>query len=113
MIMNQFVGPPLGGFLMAVSVPLALAGSVLGYLLAAIGLAVMVGSFRAAPDAPRASMLADIREGLGYLLHHRVLRALAAMVAVDNLITSAVLAVFVLFALDSTWISTNSATACS
>jgi MFS family permease len=101
MIMNQFVGPPLGGFLMAVSVPLALAGSVLGYLLAAIGLAVMVGSFRAAPDAPRASMLADIREGLGYLLHHRVLRALAAMVAVDNLITSAVLAVFVLFALDS------------
>lgn len=101
MIMNQFVGPPLGGFLMAVSVPLALAGSVLGYLLAAIGLAVMVGSFRAAPDAPRASMLADIREGLGYLLHHRVLRALAVMVAVDNLITSAVLAVFVLFALDS------------
>ena len=101
MIMNQFVGPPLGGFLMAVSVPLALAGSVLGYLLAAIGLAVMVGSFRAAPDAPRASMLADIREGLGYLLHHRVLRALAVMVAVDNLITSAVFAVFVLFALDS------------
>ncbi len=101
MIMNQFVGPPLGGLLMAVSVPLALTGSVLGYLLAAIGLAVMVGSFRAAPDAPRASMLADIREGLGYLLHHRVLRALAVMVAVDNLITSAVLAVFVLFALDS------------
>jgi MFS family permease len=101
MIMNQFVGPPLGGLLMAVSVPLALTGSLLGYLLAAIGLAVMVGSFRAAPDAPRASMLADIREGLGYLLHHRVLRALAVMVAVDNLITSAVLAVFVLFALDS------------
>jgi MFS family permease len=101
MIMNQFVGPPLGGFLMAVSVPLALAGSVLGYLLAAIGLAVMVGSFRAASEGPRPSMLADIIEGLGYLLHHRVLRTLAVMVAVDNLITSAVFAVFVLFALDS------------
>jgi MFS family permease len=101
MIMNQFVGPPLGGLLMAVSVPLALTGSVLGYLLAALGLAGVVGSFRAAPGAPGASMRADIREGLGYLLHHRVLRALAVMVAVDNLITSAVLAVFVLFALDS------------
>jgi MFS family permease len=97
MAMNQFIGPPLGGLLMAVSVTLALAGSILAYALAALGLAVMVGTFRAAHDGPRASMLADIREGMGYLLQHRVLRTLAIMVAVSNLTSAAVFAVFVIF----------------
>jgi MFS family permease len=98
MTMNQFIGPPLGGFLVAISVPLALAGSALAYALAALGLAVMGGTFRAAADGPRASMLADIREGLGYLLRHRVLRTLAIMVALFNLTSSAVFAVFVVYA---------------
>jgi MFS family permease len=100
MVMNQFVGPPLGGFLMAISVPLALTGSVFGYALAATGLALLVGSFRPVSDGPRPSMLADIREGLGFLLRNRVLRTLAVMVAIDNLVISAVFAVFVLFVLD-------------
>jgi MFS family permease len=51
-------------------------------------------------DGPRPSMLADIREGLGFLLRNRVLRTLAVMVAIDNLVISAVFAVFVLFVLD-------------
>ena len=96
--MNQFIGPPLGGLLVAISVPLALAGSVFAYALAALGLAVMVGTFRAASDGPRATMVADIREGMGYLLSNRVLRTLAVMVAVSNLTSSAVFAVFVVFA---------------
>jgi MFS family permease len=95
--MNQFVGPPLGGFLVAVSVPLALAGSVLGYALAAVGLAVMAGTFRAGSEGARHSMLGDIREGLSYLLRHRVLRTLAIMVAISNLANSAVFAVLVLY----------------
>lgn len=95
--MNQFVGPPLGGILVAVSVPLALAGSVLGYALAASGLALMAGTFRATTDGTRASMLADIREGLTYLLHNRVLRTLAIMVAIFNLANSAMFAVIVLY----------------
>ena len=98
--MNQFIGPPLGGFLVAISVPLALAGSVLAYALAALGLAVMVGTFRAASDRPRASMVSEIREGMRYLLHHRVLRPLAIMVAVSNLTSAAVFAVFVVFAVE-------------
>ena len=53
-------------------------------------------------------------EGLGYLLRHRVLRTLAIMVAVSNLTTSAVFAVFVLFVVaPGPWASTPSATACS
>jgi MFS family permease len=97
-VMNQFVGPPLGGFMVAVSVPLALAGSALAYALAAVGLAVMVGSFQARQEGPRASMLADITEGLRYLLRHRVLRTLAIMGAISNLASSAIFAVLVLYA---------------
>ncbi len=47
--MNAFIGPPLGGFLVAVSVPFALAGSVLGYGLAAVGLVLIVGT-RSSPS---------------------------------------------------------------
>ena len=36
--MNQFVGPPLGGVLIGISVPLVLASSIVGYALAAVGL---------------------------------------------------------------------------
>jgi MFS family permease len=65
--MNQFVGPPLGGAMVAISVPLALGGSTLAYALAAVGLALIVGTFRAESVGARPSMLAEIREGLGYL----------------------------------------------
>jgi MFS family permease len=97
LVMNQFVGPPLGGLLVAISVPLALSGSVIAYAIAALGLALMVGDFRARSEGPRRSMVSEIREGLRYLFHHRVLRSLAIMVAVMNLATSAVFAVFVLY----------------
>jgi MFS family permease len=97
MIMNQFVGPPLGGILVAISVPLALAGSTLAYVVAAAGLVLMVGTFRAASEGPRPSMLADIVAGLRYLLGHGVLRTMAIMVGVSNLASSAFTAVLVLY----------------
>ncbi|HEX2843856.1 MAG TPA: MFS transporter, partial [Candidatus Limnocylindria bacterium] len=43
LVMNQFVGPPLGGVLIGLSVPLVLGSSVVGYALAALGLSLMVG----------------------------------------------------------------------
>ena len=98
LVMNQFVGPPLGGFLVALSMVAALAGSALAYALAALGLALMVGTFRATRTAPPTSVLQDIREGMGYLLGHTVLRTLAIMVAVANLAAAASWAIFVVFA---------------
>jgi MFS family permease len=96
--MNAFVGPPLGGFLVAISVPLALGGSVLAYGVAAIGLALIVGSFKPVSDGSRRSMLHEIREGFEFLWHNPVLRPLAVMVAAANGANAAVVAVFVLFA---------------
>ena len=45
-------------------------------------------------------MVADIREGLSYLFHHRVLRTLAIMVGIGNLASTAAFAVFVLYAVE-------------
>lgn len=97
LIMNTLIGPPLGGLLVAISVPIALAGSVLGYAIAAVGLAFIVGSFRALQDGPRRSMRREIREGFTYLWGNHVLRTLAIMVAAANVANAAVMAVFVLF----------------
>lgn len=96
--MNTLVGPPLGGFLVAVSVPLALAGSALGYALAAVGLVLIVGTFRPTPEGPPRTITSEIRDGFAFLWHNRVLRSMAMMVAIFNLGSSAVWAVLVLFA---------------
>jgi MFS family permease len=100
LIMNQFVGPPLGGVLVGISIPLALGGSVVGYALAALGLALIAGSFRARREGPRVGMLREIQEGWRFVVGDRLLRTLAIMVGVMNLASSAVWAIFVLYAID-------------
>lgn len=98
MVMNSFVGPPLGGFIIAVSVPLALSGSVIGYALAAIGLTLVTGAYRPQRSGPPTGLTADIAEGMRYLWRSEILRALAMMVGVMNLAAMATQAVFVLYA---------------
>jgi MFS family permease len=95
--MNAFVGPPLGGFLVAISVPLALGGSAIGYGLAALGLALLIGTFKPTPVGPAGAMIRQIRDGLEFLWRNPVLRPLAIMVAASNLAGSAVTAIFVLY----------------
>ena len=99
LVMNQFVGPPLGGVLVGISIPLALGGSMLGYALAALGLALIAGSFRAKREGPRLGIMREIAEGWRFVVGDRLLRTLAIMVGVMNLASSAVWAVFVLYAL--------------
>ena len=98
LVMNQFVGPPLGGLIIGLSVPLALGGSAAGYLLAAVGLTLIVGRFRPERSGPKTRITADIAEGMRYLWGHSVLRTLAIMVGVMNLSFTASQAVFVIYA---------------
>ena len=77
MAANELIGPPLGGLLVAAAIPLALAGGVLGYALAALGLTLVVGSFKPDPPARPSSMLSDIREGMVFLWRTPVLRTMA------------------------------------
>lgn len=100
MTMNQFVGPPLGGLIAGTAIALAFAGSAASYLAAALVLVTMAGRFKPQRTGggvpPR--LRADIVEGVRYLFGHRLLRALALMTGVMNLMSSAAFAVFPLFA---------------
>jgi MFS family permease len=94
---NQFVGPPLGGFLVAAGAALSLATSSVAWLVAAVVLLLLTGSYKTGHDRST-TIRADIGEGLRFLAHHRVLRAMAALTGLANLGTSAMFAVFVLYA---------------
>jgi MFS family permease len=97
MTANQFVGPPLGGFLVAAGATIAFAVPA-GLWLVAVGMLFLVrGDFRVVREAP-ASMRAEIMVGLRFLWGNRVLRTLAFMTGLFNLTSSAVFAVFVLYA---------------
>ncbi len=96
---NNFVGPPLGGFLVAGMAALAFGVPSALWALAVATLAWLPGSFRVKRDGPPASLRADIAEGFRFLLGHRVLRTLAVMTGLSNFASSAGFAVFVLFAI--------------
>lgn len=97
MMMNSFVGPPIGGLLIAVSVPLALSGTVAGYALGAFGLLLIRGGFRPERAGTR-RLHVEILEGLAYLVRHRLLLTLTTMVAMGRLGSTAFFAIFALYA---------------
>ncbi|HET9520007.1 MAG TPA: MFS transporter [Candidatus Limnocylindrales bacterium] len=97
LMMNQFVGPPLGGFLAAVGTAIAFGAGAAAYLIAAMAIFTIVGSFRPVREGPPTRIHEDIAEGLRYLIGHPLLRVLAIMVGVGNLANSAVFAVLVLY----------------
>lgn len=97
---NEFIGPPLGGFLVALGAGLVLLGSGSVWLLAALLLLLLRGTFHTDHDGST-TMRADVAEGLRFLRHHRVLRNMALLTGVGNFAATAVWAVFVLFAVGS------------
>lgn len=94
---NQFVGPPLAGFLVSASVAVAVAGPAGLWAVAVAALLLIRGRFRVERDAP-SSLRRDIAEGLRFLWRHRLLRTMAVMVGVSNFTMSAVVAVLPLYA---------------
>lgn len=98
--MNQFVGPPLGGLLAAAALASAFALSSGAYLVAALFLVAVSGSFRPARPAQPTRMRSEIAEGIRFVWGNPVLRTLALMLGATNLAFTAYYAVFVLFAVD-------------
>jgi MFS family permease len=98
--MNQFVGPPVGGLLVAAGVGLAFGSAAAGFLGAALLLAGLVGSFRPERNAPPERIDREIREGIRFLAGHRLLRTLALVIAALNLAQGAVNALLVLYAVE-------------
>lgn len=97
-VANTFVGAPAAGLLLALGtgwvfgVPVALCTGAV--LLMVVGVR---GRYRAQDAAPRAAMRSEIRDGLGFLLRHPVMRPLVINSSVFNLASTAYMAVFVLW----------------
>lgn len=94
---NQFVGPPLGGFLVAFGVTLAFLTPAALWVLAVAALLLVRGGYRV-ERTERTTMRADVAEGLRFLWRHRLLRTLAVMVGIFNFSSNATFAIFVLYA---------------
>jgi MFS family permease len=101
-INNQFVGPPLGGFLFAAAAAAPFFLDSASFLISALLIAVLVGSFRSPRDetAGATTIRTDIAEGLKWLWNHRLIRTLAIMLGIWNGVSMAGFAIFVLFALE-------------
>lgn len=96
-VMENFAGQGVGGALVAVAVVVAVSTPAALYGLTVLILLLLIGNYRPQRREPT-TISHDIAEGVAYLWRHRLLRSLAVMTGVMNLANSAVMAVFVLYA---------------
>lgn len=100
---NQFVGPPLGGFLFAVAASLPILLDAGTFAVSAGLIFALTGSYAVRRDVattPATTIRQDIREGLAWLWDHRLLRTLALLLGAMNGLWSMAGAIFALFALE-------------
>jgi MFS family permease len=100
MVMNSFIGPPLGGVLLAIAFGLPFLVDATTFVLAAVILFLLSGRFRPASAETtlvRPSFGADLKEGFGWLWRHPLLRRLAVILGLLNACGTGTFAVFVLF----------------
>ena len=99
---NGLLGPALGGVLFATAAAAPFAVDAVSFGLSALLLATVPGRFRAAGPAAgrRPTLRADIAEGVRWLLGHRVLRTICWVLAIENIVEMAGLAMLVLLAQD-------------
>jgi len=101
---QNFAGPPAGGALFALAASVPFLADAVSFAASSTLIATIRGSFApqrpvgTAAEEPRASLRADIAEGLRWLVGHRLLRVLAVMVGMMNLAVMAGEAILVLFA---------------
>lgn len=102
LVADEFVGPPLGGFLFAATAALPFLFDAGSFAAAAVLILALRGRFQVERmEASTASpMLADIREGVGWLARHRLLRALAVMLGLASVAYMMTFSILVLFARD-------------
>jgi MFS family permease len=99
---TQFAGPGIGGILVQVlSAPLAVAFDALSFMASALLLGRIRSQEQPVPRDPAAGgMLAQVRQGLGYVVSHPLLRPMVGYAATTQLCMSAVLAVYLLYAVE-------------
>ena len=96
---NEFIGPPLGGWLTGLGVAYALATSSVLFLFAALFLSMLTGRYKPARSAGT-TLREEIAEGIRFLYGSTLLRTTVIVVAILNLVGMATLAVLPLYAIE-------------
>jgi MFS family permease len=99
MVMNSFIGPPLGGLLIAVgfSIPFFVDAGTFGV---AAALIAAIGGLRfrsSGPPRERRRFREELSEGVRWLWNHRLLKRMGIILGIMNGTFSAAMAVYVLF----------------
>jgi MFS family permease len=104
MVMNSFVGPPLGSLLIGVAFALPFFFDMGTFAISAVFIFAIAGTFSAggvdgpAPQAERAGFVAEIKEGVSWLWKHPLLRPMAIILGLMNGLGAVTMATFILFA---------------
>ncbi len=96
----QLAGPPLGALLFAVARGLPFVLDAASFAVAVVFTVAMRGRFRVLREGPRTRLRDDIGEGLRWLWANRLIRRLAIMLGVWNLLGTATFSISVLYALE-------------
>jgi len=102
---NSLIGPPLGALLFVAATWLPVGADAITFLVAAILVLTIGGTFSADRAPATGSMRQDIAEGVRWLWNHRLLRTTALMAGGYNLVVSGMVAILVLFAQDEVGLS--------
>jgi len=100
LVADEFVGPPLGGFLFGIAAALPILLDAASFAGAALCFAGLRGNFRGhlATRQTQSGIRRDIVEGGRWLAQHRLLRSLSIMGALANLCYMIPFSILVLFA---------------
>jgi len=97
-IMNSFVGPPVGGVLLAVAFSLPFFVDAGSFALAAGLVFLLVGQFKPkTANRANTTLRSEIREGVSWLWRHSLLRPMALILGFQNGLNNVAMATLVLF----------------
>ena len=94
---NEFIGPPLGGWLTGIGVAYSLATSSVLFLVAAVFLSMLTGGYKMIRSGDT-TLRSEITEGVRFLYGNLLLRTTVIIVAILNFVGMATLAVLPLYA---------------
>ena len=97
---NSFVGPPLGSFIIGISIFLPFFFDAVSFFVAFALIASIAGNFKPISEQPKAKLnfKKEIKEGIAWLWSHPLLRPMAIILGCMNGVGSMVYATYILFA---------------
>lgn len=100
-VMNSFVGPPLGSFILGISIFLPFYFDSTTFFVSAALIATLIPNMKSIESSKKSEKMnfrAEIKEGFGWLWRHELLRPMAIILGALNAIGALTTAVFILFA---------------